>query len=64
MTDDNGHGSHVSGTIAGSAFGVAKNASLVAVKVLDASGGGSNSGVIAGLNYGKEICLPIQPSEN
>ncbi|EHL02610.1 Subtilisin-like protein [Glarea lozoyensis ATCC 20868] len=50
-TDENGHGSHVAGTVGGSAFGVAKNAKLVAVKVLGADGGGSNSGVIRGLQF-------------
>ena len=55
-TDENGHGSHVSGTIGGITYGVAKSVSLVAVKVLDASGAGTNSGTIAGLNFGN---LPI-----
>ncbi|TPX15249.1 uncharacterized protein E0L32_004526 [Thyridium curvatum] len=50
-TDENGHGSHVAGTIGGKTFGVAKNVKLVGVKVLDAKGGGSNSGVIAGMNF-------------
>ncbi|KAH6991069.1 peptidase S8/S53 domain-containing protein [Ilyonectria sp. MPI-CAGE-AT-0026] len=49
--DENGHGSHVSGTIAGATFGVAKKANLVAVKVLDANGGGSNSGVLKGMQF-------------
>lgn len=49
--DENGHGSHVAGTIAGATFGVAKKAELVAVKVLDASGGGSNSGVLQGMQF-------------
>ncbi|KAK7416354.1 hypothetical protein QQX98_005299 [Neonectria punicea] len=49
--DENGHGSHVSGTIAGATFGVAKKANLVAVKVLDATGGGSNSGVLQGMQF-------------
>jgi subtilisin family serine protease len=53
-TDENGHGSHVSGTIGGRTFGVAKNVRLVAVKVLDADGAGSNSGVIAGMNFGED----------
>ncbi|KAK5634899.1 hypothetical protein RRF57_010611 [Xylaria bambusicola] len=50
-TDENGHGSHVSGTIGGATFGVAKNVQLVGVKVLDADGGGTNEGVIAGLMF-------------
>ncbi|KAF5988209.1 putative alkaline protease (oryzin) [Fusarium bulbicola] len=49
--DENGHGSHVAGTIGGATFGVAKNVDLVAVKVLDASGGGSNSGVLQGMQF-------------
>ena len=50
-TDGNGHGTHVAGTIGGSTYGVAKQTKLYAVKVLDASGSGTNSGVIAGMNY-------------
>ncbi|OIW28080.1 subtilisin-like protein [Coniochaeta ligniaria NRRL 30616] len=50
-TDENGHGSHVAGTIGGRTFGVAKRVSLVAVKVLDADGSGTNSGVLAGMNF-------------
>lgn len=50
-TDENGHGSHVSGTIGGKTFGVAKKVKLVAVKVLDASGSGTNSGVLAGMQF-------------
>ncbi|ETS81797.1 hypothetical protein PFICI_06799 [Pestalotiopsis fici W106-1] len=50
-TDENGHGSHVAGTIGGATFGVAKNVSLIGVKVLDADGSGTNSGVIDGLNF-------------
>lgn len=56
-TDENGHGSHVSGTIAGATYGVAKSASLVAVKVLDRNGAGATSGVIAGINFGRYIPL-------
>ena len=46
-----GHGTHVAGTIGGAKFGVAKKASLVAVKVLDDQGSGTNSGVIAGIQW-------------
>nr|ABL74286.1 cuticle-degrading serine protease [Dactylella shizishanna] len=50
-TDGNGHGTHCAGTVAGKTYGVAKNAKVVAVKVLNASGSGTNSGVIGGMNY-------------
>jgi subtilisin family serine protease len=49
--DCNGHGTHVSGTIGGTAFGVAKGVTLVAVRVLDCAGGGTTSGVIAGIDW-------------
>ncbi|KAI0909750.1 subtilase [Ustulina deusta] len=50
-TDENGHGSHVSGTIGGATFGVAKSVKLIGVKVLDADGGGTNADVLDGLNF-------------
>jgi len=50
-TDCNGHGTHVAGTVGGSTYGVAKRASLIAVKVLTCSGSGSNTGVIQGVQY-------------
>ncbi len=49
--DCNGHGTHVSGTIGGNAYGVAKGVKLRAVRVLNCSGSGSTSGVIAGINW-------------
>ena len=49
--DCNGHGTHVAGTIGGSTYGVAKSAMLRGVRVLNCSGSGSNSGVIAGVDW-------------
>jgi aqualysin 1 len=49
--DCNGHGTHVSGTVGGSTYGIAKGVRLFAVRVLDCGGSGSNSGVIAGVDW-------------
>jgi serine protease AprX len=56
--DDYGHGTHVAGIVAGSGAasngqyaGVAPNASIVALKVLDANGGGKTSDVMASLEW-------------
>jgi subtilisin family serine protease len=50
-SDCNGHGTHVAGTVGGVTFGVAKDVTLVPVRVLDCSGSGSLSGVIAGIDW-------------
>ena len=49
--DCNGHGTHVSGTVGSATYGVAKGVSLHPVRVLDCTGSGSTSGVIAGVNW-------------
>ena len=49
--DCNGHGTHVAGTVGGFNYGVAKNVSLVSVRVLNCSGSGTVSGVIAGVDW-------------
>jgi subtilisin family serine protease len=49
--DCNGHGTHVAGTVAGKTYGVAKTATVVAVRVLDCAGSGFSSSVVAGINW-------------
>ncbi len=49
--DCNGHGTHVAGTVGGATYGVAKGVKLYAVRVLDCSGSGTTSGVIAGVDW-------------
>ena len=49
--DCDGHGTHVAGTLGGTTWGVAKQVTLVAVRVLDCNGSGPTSGVIAGVDW-------------
>ena len=55
--DDEGHGTHVSGTVAAAAdnaqgiAGIAPNVSIMPVKILDATGSGDFKGMIAGMNW-------------
>jgi len=73
MEDGNGHGTHCAGTIAGSTFGLAKKANVVAVKVCSSFGSCATSDVIAGVEYviknGKKnksvvnISLALAPSQ-
>ncbi len=60
--DGNGHGTHVAGTVGGSTYGVAKNVTLVAVRVLDSQGNGTDSGVIAGIDFVTSSHLSGQPA--
>jgi subtilisin len=66
--DDQGHGTHVAGTIGAldnnlDVIGVAPAVTLHAVKVLNAAGSGSNSGVIAGIDWvtqqAKSLGVPV-----
>lgn len=49
--DGNGHGTHVAATIAGKRFGLAKNANIIAVKVLGDNGQGRTSDIMHGLQW-------------
>ena len=49
--DCQGHGTHVAGTVGGSTYGVAKGVTLYAVRVLDCTGWGTYSMVIAGVDW-------------
>ena len=49
--DCNGHGTHVAGTTGGTTYGLAKQVTLHAVRVLNCQGSGTNSGVIAGVDW-------------
>jgi len=50
-SDCNGHGTHVSGTIAGTTYGVAKEAIIHPVRVLDCEGSGSTDNVLSGIEW-------------
>ncbi|MFJ2343048.1 S8 family peptidase [Streptomyces antimycoticus] len=49
--DGNGHGTHVAATAAGTRYGVAKKAAIVAVRVLDDRGEGTIAQVLAGMDW-------------
>ncbi|MEV6181532.1 S8 family peptidase [Streptomyces sp. NPDC052015] len=50
-SDGNGHGTHVATTVAGRTYGVAKRTRIVSVRVLNNSGAGTLSTVIAGVDW-------------
>lgn len=49
--DCHGHGTHVSGTIGGTTYGVAKEVTLIPVRVFGCAGSTTNSAIIAGINW-------------
>lgn len=50
-TDDNGHGTHISGIVAGKQAGIAKEGNIISVKVLNSDGDGSTSNIIKGIDW-------------
>lgn len=65
--DDAGHGTHVSGIIAAQdnaadVIGVAPNARIYCVKVLDSTGSGSDATVMAGLDWVLDHYATVTPS--
>jgi subtilisin family serine protease len=61
-SDCNGHGTHVSGTLGGTTYGVAKGVTIVPVKALDCTGSGFTSGIISALNWVIADHLTGQPA--
>lgn len=51
VTDCHGHGTHVSATIGGTTYGLAKEVTVHGVRVLDCDGSGDDAGVIAGIDW-------------
>lgn len=49
--DGNGHGTHVAANAAGTVYGVAKKAKVVAVRVLNNAGSGTTAQVVAGIDW-------------
>jgi len=60
--DCNGHGTHVAGTVGGTTYGVAKGVTLVPVRVLNCSGSGTTSGVIAGIDWVTGVHAAASPA--
>ncbi|HEU0013953.1 MAG TPA: S8 family peptidase [Longimicrobium sp.] len=49
--DCNGHGTHVAGTVGSTTYGVAKGVTLIGVRVFGCGNTGSNSTIVAGINW-------------
>jgi hypothetical protein len=49
--DCHGHGTHVAGSVAGSTYGFATQATIIPVRVLNCEGSGSTAGIVSGINW-------------
>eukprot|EP00741_Cyanophora_paradoxa_P013935 tig00020723_g13452.t1 len=59
--DCNGHGTHVAGIVAGNTYGVARRATVVAVKTMNCAGGGTLSSVVAGVDWVAAQAAALRP---
>ena len=64
VSDCQGHGTHVAGTIGGATYGIAKGVTIKSVRVLDCTGNGTDAQVIAGIDYvtGQKQANPTVPA--
>lgn len=61
-TDCAGHGTHVAGTIAGANVGVARDATIIPVRVLNCLGSGSTAEILRGMDYVVGLHRPNEPA--
>jgi subtilisin family serine protease len=62
IEDCNGHGSHVSGIVGGTTYGVAKSVSIIPVRILGCAATGTTSSLLSGINWMIENHQDGQPA--